>query len=575
MAGSLGDLLVTLRADIGQFQSDMGKAVRIANSNSKSMERGFKVAAAGLRAFAGVAAGASLVSIGARSIALGDQLAALADKTGIAGQSLSQLKFAADASDVPFETLTGAISKLQRNLAEAGDGNKALAGTFRNLGLSVEDLRAVGADKAIEIIASRIAGLKDDAARTQAAVDLFGRAGADLLPLLNRGAEGIRNLRAESDALGQTLTNEQIEKLAEADDAVKRLSASWDGFAGAMTSKVAPAISTVLDYLQQAVSPDIELRLARINKELENAGTAADRGGINALIAERDKLLAEIDRSKVGSGPERRRNAPPPIIDPEQEAAAARANAAALKALEASRAKASEFREQMEAIRQELYTGIPEAAQRTQDAIDAALGTDPYEVKTPEIDLEAFGREAETMGSIFKSETDDMSVFADEAARNMQDAFADFLFDPFKGGIKGMLSGFVNILRRMAAEAAAAQIFKSLFGDKGGGGGLGGFLGSIFGGGKAVGGPVSGGMSYLVGEKGPELLTMGRGQSGVITPNNKLGGRSAAPAINITQIYNGIGLSKEETAVMIARANDRLVRGLSDAEVRNGRRPVR
>ena len=569
MAGSLGDLLVTLRADIGQFQSDMGKAVRIANSNSRSMEKGFRTAAAGLKAFAGVAVGASIVSIARQSIALGDQLSTLSQKTGIAGQSLSQLKYVADASDVPFESLAGAISKLQRNLAEAGSGNKALAQTFRSLGLSVEDLRAVGADKAIELIASRIAGLQDDAARTQVAVELFGRAGADLLPLLNRGAEGIRNLRSESDALGQTLTNEQIEKLAEADDAIKRLTASWDGFAGTMVSKVGPAIAGVLDYLQQAVSPDIELRLARINKELENAGTAADRGGINALLAERQKLLAQIDQSKVGSGPQRRRNAPTPIFDPAAEAAAKKSAEATQAALKKSEESAARFRDQMAAIREELYTGIPEAAQRTEESIEQAFGTDPYEVKPPKIDLEEFERDAETMGQIFQEKAGGMTVYADEAARNMQDAFADFLFDPFKGGLRGMLTGFVNILRRMVAEAAAAKIFESLGGGAKGGGLLGGLLGSIFGGGKATGGPVSGGMSYLVGEKGPELLTMGRGQSGVITPNNKLAGSGG---ITVTQhvTYSGLGLSAEQVFLLQQRNNQDLARRISEANRRAG-----
>ena len=52
-----------------------------------------------------------------------------------------------------------------------------------------------------------------------------------------------------------------------------------------------------------------------------------------------------------------------------------------------------------------------------------------------------------------------MSEFAKQAARNMQDAFADFLFDPFKDGLDGMLSNFVDILRRMAAEQLASGLF--------------------------------------------------------------------------------------------------------------------
>ena len=55
---------------------------------------------------------------------------------------------------------------------------------------------------------------------------------------------------------------------------------------------------------------------------------------------------------------------------------------------------------------------------------------------------------------------------------------------------------------------------------------------SKFGGAAAEGGPVSGGTSYLVGEKGPELFTPGR--SGVITPNNQLATASASTNVNVT-----------------------------------------
>lgn len=73
--------------------------------------------------------------------------------------------------------------------------------------------------------------------------------------------------------------------------------------------------------------------------------------------------------------------------------------------------------------------------------------------------------------------TDEWSVAADEAARNMQDAFANFLFDPFEDGLRGMLKGFIDIVRRMVAEAASAQIFEAFGGVKG----VGGFLSGLFG----------------------------------------------------------------------------------------------
>ncbi len=134
----------------------------------------------------------------------------------------------------------------------------------------------------------------------------------------------------------------------------------------------------------------------------------------------------------------------------------------------------------------------------------------------------------------FGSTTGKMTAFADQAARNMQDAFADFLFEPFDEGLKGMLESFVNTLRRLAAEAAAAAIFDNLPG-----GGIGGFVKSVFGGARASGGPVESGASYLVGERGPEFFTPA--VAGQITP--------AGPgSVAVNNVYNvsGTGVSEAE-----------------------------
>ena len=64
--------------------------------------------------------------------------------------------------------------------------------------------------------------------------------------------------------------------------------------------------------------------------------------------------------------------------------------------------------------------------------------------------------------AVVDTSTGQMSVFAEQAGRNMQDAFADFLFDPFDEGLKGMLESFGDILRRMAAEMMASQVFEAL-----------------------------------------------------------------------------------------------------------------
>lgn len=124
-----------------------------------------------------------------------------------------------------------------------------------------------------------------------------------------------------------------------------------------------------------------------------------------------------------------------------------------------------------------------------------------------------------------------MAQFAQSAAQNIQSAFAEFLFDPFKGGLKGMLSSFLDVTRRMLAELAAQQILGAIFGRFAGGTGfMASFAKAITG--RASGGPVSKNTPYIVGERGPELFVPG--SSGGIVPNGAMmGGMTVAPVYNI------------------------------------------
>ena len=117
---------------------------------------------------------------------------------------------------------------------------------------------------------------------------------------------------------------------------------------------------------------------------------------------------------------------------------------------------------------------------------------------------------------------EEMDVFAKKAAENIQQSFADFLFDPFDKGMKGMLQGFGEMIKRMIADAVAADLAKSLSGDlaKGGSGDgvaggllktVGGWFGFADGGIAANGRPLArfagGGVSNtaaIFGEAGPE-----------------------------------------------------------------------
>lgn len=130
------------------------------------------------------------------------------------------------------------------------------------------------------------------------------------------------------------------------------------------------------------------------------------------------------------------------------------------------------------------------------------------------------------------------------AAKNIQSTMADFLFDPFKGGLDGMVQSLGTAIQRMVADAVAADLANKLFGSAVGGTGDGwlgaaaSFASSFFGGGKAIGGPVMAGKLYEVGENNRPETFMSGGKQYLIPGNNGAinsgGGSSTSNVINIS-----------------------------------------
>jgi tape measure domain-containing protein len=203
------------------------------------------------------------------------------------------------------------------------------------------------------------------------------------------------------------------------------------------------------------------------------------------------------------------------------------------------------------------------------------------------IDQETFNRAVEAAGQEYadaqdeaETATERMSVFAEEAARSIQGHFADFLFDPFDEGVKGMLEGFATALQRMVAEAAAAELLDALVGDSGGEGGgfaaaIGNAIAGAFGGKRAAGGPVSAGRAYLVGEQGPEVIVPR--SAGTVVPNGRVGGGgtsvqvidqrgAGAPPVDVQkQMVNG----QEQVRLMVrSEVNSMFADGAIDQNFR-------
>lgn len=243
----IGALRVNLGLDSAQFSAGLKKTQAGLASFGKVAVTGFAAAAT-----AAAAAGAAFAVAGKKAIDTADAMSKTAQKVGVATEALSRLNYAAGYSDVSLEQLSGGLQKLTRNLADVASGSKGPAATaLQALGISATD--AAGnlrnSDAVFADIADRFARLEDGSTKTALAMQLFGRTGAELIPLLNSGRDGLRAMADESDRLGLTISTKTGRAAEAFNDTLTKVGRILEGVSMKVAEAALPALQQLADML--------------------------------------------------------------------------------------------------------------------------------------------------------------------------------------------------------------------------------------------------------------------------------------------------------------------------------------
>lgn len=239
----IGALRVVLGADTAAFEDGLKRA------DSKLSSFGDSIAKGAAAIAAAVAAGAAALAVSVKhTIDQADELGKLSQKIGIPIEDLSRLKHAADLSGVGLEDLGKSVGKLSKTMSEVAGGATNLASkAFEALGISVKN--SDGTLKSSTQVMSDVAGkferIEDGAGKTALAMAIFGKSGANLIPLLNSGAAGLKAMGAEADQLG-IIIDEKTAKSAEAfNDNLTRLGKVKDSIILKITAGLLPSLESL------------------------------------------------------------------------------------------------------------------------------------------------------------------------------------------------------------------------------------------------------------------------------------------------------------------------------------------
>lgn len=213
------------------------------------------------------------------------------------------------ASEGPAKTQTEAIRRqmqlrdAQEAVADAqqkvNDAAASAGPDFEKLGFATRD--ATGALRPmwdiLGDVADKFAGMEDGPEKAALAQQLFGKTGADLIPMLNQGREGLAAYKDEAEQYGLVMDDAGIAKARAAKGAQKDLAAAWKGFQVQLGTEVMPVLTELTKWLadhlpqaMEAIRPGIEF----LKDAFRQVSDAFKEGGWQGAVDKIVEILGHL-----------------------------------------------------------------------------------------------------------------------------------------------------------------------------------------------------------------------------------------------------------------------------------------
>lgn len=184
------------------------------------------------------------------SVEAADRTLELSQAVGSSTEHLSALHLVSRTAGVGLDQMGQALAKQNKFIGEANEGNAKAVATLRDLGLTLRDFKGKDSVQAFELIAERIAALPSPIQKTQLAMDLFGRSGANLIPTMNALAdEGLERVVERARELGVLIDTRLAQAADQLNDDFELLKAQSEGLGTRLAAGLVPQLSQALQIM--------------------------------------------------------------------------------------------------------------------------------------------------------------------------------------------------------------------------------------------------------------------------------------------------------------------------------------
>jgi len=211
-----------------------------------------------------------LISSFSSAIEKGDQLQDIAEKFGLSASKLQMLGNAATVYGSSLEAVSAGLNKLALAQQKATSGDTGLQATFREAGVTLQDLKTMGPEEVFLKIADSFASGANNGRQMIIVNELLGKAQTDLIKVMNQGSAAIIE---QGNSMG-VWSDSTIANLSAASDAIKTLENLWTIAFGSVASSIIRATSLLANFLGMNTitalltpSPSMDTKAAGVEKE--------------------------------------------------------------------------------------------------------------------------------------------------------------------------------------------------------------------------------------------------------------------------------------------------------------------
>ena len=290
--GNLGDVVNGLTSKLGiQLPDSMKQSMNAMGSldaSSLALAGGFAAVAAAI-----VKAEKALISMTKEAASNADDLLTLASVTGTTTDSVQELNYMADLTDVSFDRIKDSLKETTNKMQEAATGTGDAYEAYKQL--RVEITNADGSLRSAQAVfldtIDALGDMKNQTERDALAMDLMSESAQELNPLIDLGVEKMRAYAQEAHDMGYVLDNDALKSLQGVDDAYARLQNTQEGVKNQLSAEFAP-------YLEEFYG-DVTNGIKYIGDVLQQSGLVDSFGMLLETAGEIINPMDTLSNDKV------------------------------------------------------------------------------------------------------------------------------------------------------------------------------------------------------------------------------------------------------------------------------------